>query len=271
MNNPTLSVVEFRNSSNIQRAVHDGTDLFLQMKGGTYKYFDVPVNTFLELCQAQSVGVFVNTAIKKGGFRFEKAEMADAATVATAKPALIVLGDGSFDYQDGTPANFLTPSGVTIRPAHANSDLPFKVKFINPEVQLAYAKPGDAAFDLVASSVTEPTIIEPGSKLLIMTGIAVKLAPGTAGYVMSRSGLANKFLLAVANAPGLIDSGYIGELGVILENRGEMAYEVMPMDRIAQFMVVPVIIPNWEVVTDLEQTERGSGGFGSTGTEKVSV
>jgi dUTP pyrophosphatase len=125
------------------------------------------------------------------------------------------------------------------------------------------AHPGDAGYDLRAS---EATTIEPGGRASVGTGIAVEIPDGWAGLVLPRSGLAARHGITLANAPGLIDAGYRGEVRVLLLNTDRFAsFEVEPGDRIAQLMLVRHEAPELEEVASLEESVRGSGGFGSTG------
>ena len=124
------------------------------------------------------------------------------------------------------------------------------------------AHPGDAGADLTAS---ESVTIEAGERALIATGLAVAIPDGYAGFVLPRSGLAVRHGVTVINAPGLIDSGYRGELRVGLINHGDSAFAVAPGDRIAQLVIMSVESPEFVEVEDLDHTTRGAGGFGSTG------
>jgi dUTP pyrophosphatase len=125
------------------------------------------------------------------------------------------------------------------------------------------AHDGDAGYDLHAA---EPVTLGPGERAVVGTGIAVAIPEGHAGLVLPRSGLAFKHGIALVNAPGLIDSGYRGELRVLLLNTDrEHPFDVEPGDRIAQLMVVKVEAPELEELDTLEETGRGVGGFGSTG------
>jgi dUTP pyrophosphatase len=127
----------------------------------------------------------------------------------------------------------------------------------------ARAHDGDAGFDLHAA---ESALIEPGRRLSVGTGIAVAIPEGQAGLVLPRSGLAARHGIALVNAPGLIDSGYRGELRVLLLNTDpEKPFEVTPGDRIAQLLLVRVEAPPLEEADALDPTGRGESGFGSTG------
>ena len=128
----------------------------------------------------------------------------------------------------------------------------------------ARAHDGDAGYDLFAD---EPARLDPGERTSVGTGIAVAIPERHAGLVLPRSGLAARHGISVVNAPGLIDSGYRGELRVLLLNTDrEHAFEVTPGDRIAQLVLVRVESPTLEEAGELDQTGRGAGGFGSTGS-----
>lgn len=127
----------------------------------------------------------------------------------------------------------------------------------------AYARPGDAGLDLRAA---EPCRLYAGCRALVRTGVRVAVPEGHAGYVLPRSGLALKHGITVLNAPGLIDSGYRGEVGVLLLNTNpDGCFQVMVGDRIAQLVVAPVVTVEVWAVDELPAAERGAGGFGSTG------
>ena len=126
----------------------------------------------------------------------------------------------------------------------------------------AYAKPGDAGLDLRAS---EAVTLEPGERRLVPTGLAVAIPEGYAGFVLPRSGLAMQKGVTVLNAPGLIDSGYRGELKVLLINHGAEAVGIERGERIAQLVVQPVAHARLVEGEPLPDSARGEGGFGSTG------
>ncbi len=122
----------------------------------------------------------------------------------------------------------------------------------------------DAGFDLYA---LEEARLAPGQRASVRTGIAVEIPPGRAGLVLPRSGLAARHGIALVNAPGLIDSGYRGELRVLLLNTdADAAFLVAGGDRIAQLVLVRVETPELVEVEELEESARGSGGFGSSGS-----
>ena len=127
----------------------------------------------------------------------------------------------------------------------------------------AYARPGDAGADLVAS---EDVVLPPGGRALIGTGIALALPEGWAGFVQPRSGLAMRHGVTVLNTPGLIDAGYRDELKVLLVNTDPSdAYEVHRGDRIAQLVIQEVAHAEFHEVDRLPESERGLGGFGHSG------
>lgn len=121
---------------------------------------------------------------------------------------------------------------------------------------------GDAAIDLHSRV---DVLLVPGQRAAIPTGIAVAIPEGHAGFVLPRSGHAQRLGVGVVNGPGLIDSGYRGEISVLLINHGEDEVEFDRGERIAQLAVVPVPEVSWTEVDTLDETDRGSGGFGSTG------
>ena len=128
-----------------------------------------------------------------------------------------------------------------------------------------YATPGSAGLDLRAC-IDGPLQIEPGQTILVPTGMAIHLAdPGLAAMILPRSGLGHKHGIVLGNLVGLIDSDYQGELMVSVWNRGQTAFMLNPLDRIAQLVVVPVLQVGFNVVEDFDASHRGEGGFGSTG------
>jgi dUTP pyrophosphatase len=139
-----------------------------------------------------------------------------------------------------------------------------RVVRLHPRATLpARAHPDDAGLDLHA---LEAATLAPGERASIPTGIAIEIEPGHAGLVLPRSGLAARHGISVVNAPGLIDSGYRGELRVLLLNNDSSAsFEVEAGDRIAQLVLIAVAIADPVEVTQLSETPRGVGGFGSSG------
>jgi dUTP pyrophosphatase len=129
----------------------------------------------------------------------------------------------------------------------------------------AYATPGSAGLDLRAC-LDEPLLLAPGEARFIPTGLAIHIAdPGLAAMVLPRSGLGTKHGIVLGNLVGLIDSDYQGQLMVSCWNRSSTAFTVMPMERIAQMVIVPVVQAAFRQVESFEVSSRGEGGFGSTG------
>ena len=127
-----------------------------------------------------------------------------------------------------------------------------------------YATDGAAAVDLHAC-LDEPLTIPPGGRVLVPTGLAVAIPEGYVGIMAVRSSMGVRQGITMPNAIGVIDSDYRGPLGVALYNTTAEPYDVLPGDRIAQLMVVPVARPTLELAEELPETARGQGGFGSTG------
>ena len=130
----------------------------------------------------------------------------------------------------------------------------------------AYATKGAAGMDLLAA-VSTPVSIPPGGRALIPTGFSIALPPGYELQIRPRSGLALKNGITLPNSPGTIDEDYRGEVGVIVLNMGDAAFEVTRGMRIAQAVLAPVVRADWAEVAELDETARGAGGFGSTGTK----
>jgi len=139
-----------------------------------------------------------------------------------------------------------------------------RVRRLHPDATLpTRAHAGDAGLDLYA---LDGVTLAPGERASLRTGIAVEIPPGRAGLVLPRSGLAERHGIALVNAPGLIDSGYRGELRVLLLNTDRTKpCEIVSGDRIAQLVLVAVEAPGVEAVDELALSERGSRGFGSSG------
>jgi len=125
-----------------------------------------------------------------------------------------------------------------------------------------YQHPGDAGLDLPSAV---DLVLAPGERALVPTGLAVAIPAGYAGFVLPRSGLAVRHGITMVNAPGLIDSGYRGEVKIILLNTDKtVPFKIKRGDRIAQLVIQPVIAVDIELVDELDSTARGDGGFGST-------
>ena len=142
------------------------------------------------------------------------------------------------------------------------------VKILDPRMadQLpAYATPGSAGLDLRAC-LDAPLTLAPNAWQLVPTGIAIYLKdPGYAALILPRSGLGHKHGIVLGNLVGLIDSDYQGQLMVSTWNRGQEAFVLQPMERLAQMIIVPVAQVSFNVVDDFTESDRGAGGFGSTG------
>ena len=146
-----------------------------------------------------------------------------------------------------------------------HSDIPVPIKrlphFEGLELP-AYATAGAAGMDVVAA---EDVTLAPGGRHAVATGLALAVPDGFELQVRPRSGLALKHGISLPNTPGTIDSDYRGELKIILINLGDRAFEVRRGDRIAQLVLAPVVRATWLKVDELDETQRGEGGFGSTG------
>jgi dUTP pyrophosphatase len=144
--------------------------------------------------------------------------------------------------------------------------VPLRVQKVGPiDVPLpAYQTPKSAGLDLCAA-LAEPKRIEPGARVLIPTGLALAIPDGYEGQVRPRSGLALKHGIGIVNSPGTIDADYRGMVQVLLVNLGQEPYVVEPQSRIAQLVICPVMQAELQLVTELDETTRGSGGYGSTG------
>ncbi len=142
-----------------------------------------------------------------------------------------------------------------------------KVKIINesPFELPSYATEGSAGMDIRAN-LEEPMVLKPLERIAIPTGLSLKLPDGYEAQIRPRSGLALKYGITVLNAPGTIDSDYTGEIRILLVNYSTEAFKIHPGERIAQMVVSKYEKVSWEVAQDLAETERGAGGFGSTGT-----
>ncbi|MBU3585708.1 dUTP diphosphatase [Polynucleobacter sp. AM-26B4] len=128
-----------------------------------------------------------------------------------------------------------------------------------------YATSGSAGLDLRAC-LDEAIVIEPGQTVLVPTGLSIFLDdPGYAALILPRSGLGHKHGIVLGNLVGLIDSDYQGQLMVSTWNRGQTAFKLEPMERLAQLVIVPVAQVEWTEVTEFSASDRGAGGFGSTG------
>jgi dUTP pyrophosphatase len=148
---------------------------------------------------------------------------------------------------------------------HSTDQIPLRVKRLPHGEGLplpVYATAGAAGMDVVSA---EDVVIAPGGRHAVATGLAVAIPHGFEMQVRPRSGLALKHGITVPNAPGTIDSDYRGEVKVILINHGAEPFAIVRGDRVAQLVVAPLVQGAWMEVAELDSTERGEGGFGSTG------
>lgn len=146
---------------------------------------------------------------------------------------------------------------------------PIDLKILDPRMKdylPRYATAGSAGLDLHAC-IDEAVELEPGKTRMIPTGLAIHIAnPGLAAVILPRSGLGSKHGIVLGNLVGLIDSDYQGQLLVAAWNRSQQTYTLQPFERLAQLVIVPVVQATFNVVDDFEQaTQRGAGGYGSTG------
>ncbi len=143
-----------------------------------------------------------------------------------------------------------------------------EVRVLDPRIRENlphYATPGAAGLDLRAC-LDAPLVLQPGDSQLVACGIAIHLGdPELAAVVLPRSGLGARHGIVLGNLVGLIDSDYQGQIFVSVWNRGRAAYTIQPLERVAQLVVVPVVQVEFEVVEQFAASERGAGGFGSTG------
>lgn len=177
-----------------------------------------------------------------------------------AAAAVVTVGKGQF----GSPWLVSTPRAprsdlvrLLVQQVQVN------VRRLDPGVSLpGPAHPGDAGLDLTAR---ESVVIDPGDRAAVPTGIALDIPTGYAGLVLPRSGHAWRHGIALVNSPGLIDSGYRGEIQVLLINHGKESVRFERGERVAQLVIVAVPTVTWEEVDQLSDSRRGAAGFGSTG------
>ncbi|MDR3770529.1 MAG: dUTP diphosphatase [Sutterella sp.] len=150
------------------------------------------------------------------------------------------------------------------------TDLTIDLKVLDERMRAhlpAYATPGSAGLDLRAL-LDAPITIAPGETVLVRTGLAIHIgAPGYAAVILPRSGLGHKKGIVLGNLVGLIDSDYQGELMISTWNREQEPFVLEPFERLAQLVVMPVVQPQFKLVDEFVESERGTGGFGSTGTK----
>lgn len=151
-----------------------------------------------------------------------------------------------------------------------DSQIDVKIKYVSPKIGKEikppfYATSGSAGMDL-AACIEDPIILEPGQKVVVPTGIAIQLPSHQyVALIFARSGLGIKHGITMSNGVGVIDSDYTGEIMCGLINLGNRPYTIQPGDRIAQMVFMPVAIASLTLVNELNPTERGMGGLGSTG------
>ncbi len=143
-----------------------------------------------------------------------------------------------------------------------------KVKIINTSANAlpAYETPSAAGMD-VRAAITEPVTLGPLERTLIPTGLRIQLPQGYECQIRPRSGLALRHGISLVNTPGTVDADYRGEIGIIAINLSSEPYTITPGERIAQMVIKEYVKVEWEPVSRIDETERGDGGFGHTGTE----
>lgn len=169
-----------------------------------------------------------------------------------------LAGEDDVDADDGSDAPGPMHDGELRVPTV------YAPRHIDATVVPEYATAGAAAFDLRAD-IDGEIVMEPGGRHIVPTGLKMAIPVGYEGQVRPRSGLAAKNGITVTNSPGTIDSDYRGEIMVILQNTGTAAFTIVPAERIGQLLIAPVTRAGLDFVDDLDDTDRGSGGFGSTG------
>ena len=196
-----------------------------------------------------------------GGFDYELVPMDSRG------PLLVQCSRESGNWVGAVFAIWLTRSFAVLRPASGAPDLNVGMNLTVQKLDNELPTPGrvhadDAGIDLYAAASAQ---LDPGERRVIGSGIAVAIPEGFAGLVVPRSGLAARHGIGVLNAPGLIDSGYRGEIKIILVNHGNASVDITRGDRVAQLVVIPVALLEVVVVDELERSERGEGGLGSSG------
>lgn len=148
-----------------------------------------------------------------------------------------------------------------------DADIKLRRHAHNPDLPLpAYETGGAAGMDLRAAvPADQPLTLKPGARALVPTGLSIAVPEGFEAQIRPRSGLALKKGITCLNTPGTVDSDYRGEVQVILANLGEEDFVISRGDRIAQMVIAPYVRAKWQEVSDLDETARGEGGFGSTG------
>ena len=137
-----------------------------------------------------------------------------------------------------------------------------RIKVVDPALTPIRAHPGDAGLDLKTSKNIE---IYPRGLVTVSSGVSVEIPHGYVGLVFARSGFGKRYGIGIPNGVGVIDSGYRGEIAVTLTNNGQFPFTAKKYDRIAQLVIVPIVLSDIQIVEELSASERGTGGFGSTG------
>ncbi len=140
-----------------------------------------------------------------------------------------------------------------------------QIRRLRPDAIVPRYQTADAAGMDLHAAIDAPMTLAPGVVIAVPTGLAMAIPRGYEGQVRPRSGLARKHAVTVANAPGTVDSDYSGEIMILLINLGREPYTIEPNDRVAQLVIAPVVQAELVEVAELPRTERGAGGFGSTG------
>lgn len=147
-----------------------------------------------------------------------------------------------------------------------------RFKTFHPQAkQPVYGSAGAAGADLCAVCDADGVTIQPGQRVLIPTGIGVEIPQGYVGLVFARSSMGVKYGISLSNAVGVIDSDYRGEISVGLINLSDTDYTILPGERIAQLIIMPIAAPTFVQTDELSPTQRGAGGFGSTGRVELSA
>lgn len=154
--------------------------------------------------------------------------------------------------------------GMSVRAGRGVDSVAVRCMARTPELLPRYATEGAAGADLLAD-IHEPVVLAPGERRLIGTGVRLEIPAGYEGQVRPRSGLALRHGITLVNSPGTIDSDYRGEIAIILANLGAEPFELTPRARIAQIVIAPIARARFEQTDDLGESDRGEGGFGSTG------
>lgn len=206
---------------------------------------------------AEAVGMELASKVQIAA---QQATKSDAAAKSLGKKLATPLKAGGVVHE---AAGIARPSALVRTAVVKQSEPTLQFKRLHKDAVIpSKSHPTDAGFDLVSIDRAQ---IKPGERFLTKTGVAVAIPEGFVGLVAPRSGLAVKHGISVTNAPGIVDSGYRGELMVIVHNLGIETFNIVPGDRIAQLVVTPFLRYQAEEVDELPEADRGEAGFGSTG------